>query len=48
MTGALVDAQEGPATPGEPRRLQKPFRILDVLTVLQEILTAVPAETLRR
>jgi PAS domain S-box-containing protein len=47
MTGALVEAPEGATLPGEPRRLQKPFRILDVLTLLQEILSAVPAETLR-
>jgi CheY-like chemotaxis protein len=47
MTGALVEAPEGAAIAGEPRRLQKPFRILDVLTLLQEILSAVPAETLR-
>jgi PAS domain S-box-containing protein len=48
MTGALVEAQEGAAIPGEPRRLQKPFRILDVLALLQEIFSSVPAETLRR
>jgi len=48
MTGALVEAQEGAAGPGEPRHLQKPFRILDVLTLLQEILSTLPAETLRR
>jgi len=47
MTGALVETPEGAPIPGEPRRLQKPFRILDVLAVLQEILSAVPAETLR-
>ena len=45
MTGALVETREGAAIAGEPRRLQKPFRILDVLAVLQEILSAVPAET---
>jgi PAS domain S-box-containing protein len=45
MTGDLVAAQEGSETPGEPRRLQKPFRILDVLTLLKEILSAMPAET---
>jgi PAS domain S-box-containing protein len=39
MTGDLV--QEEPK-PGEPRRLQKPFRVSDVLNVLREILAATP------
>ena len=39
MTGDLV--QDEP-TPGEPRRLQKPFRVSDVLNVLREILAATP------
>ena len=40
MTGDLVE----PSTPGsnEPRRLQKPFRISEVLALFREILTANP------
>jgi PAS domain S-box-containing protein len=45
MTGDLVSPQQGSEASGEPRRLQKPFRILDVLTLLKEILSAIPAET---
>ena len=41
MTGDLVEP--GAGAPGEPRRLQKPFRISDVLTALREIFTATPA-----
>jgi len=40
MTGDLVADEP---RPGEPRRLQKPFRISDVLTALREILSATPA-----
>jgi len=41
MTGDLVE----PVTPGsnEPRRLQKPFRISEVLAVFREIFTASPS-----
>jgi two-component system NtrC family sensor kinase len=35
MTGELVDADA--STPGEPPRLQKPFRIADVLKLLNEL-----------
>src|SRR5579859_5058158 len=44
MTGDLV---EGEPSPGEPRRLQKPFRVSDVLSVLREVLGAVPTGKLR-
>jgi CheY-like chemotaxis protein len=44
MTGDLV---EGELSPGEPRRLQKPFRVSDVLNVLREVLGAVPTGKLR-
>ena len=48
MTGELID----PSEPGssEPRRLQKPFRISDVVALLREILdttSAVPVEKVR-
>ena len=42
MTGDMVDTTE--SRPGEPRRLQKPFRVSEVLAVLREIFSAVPAE----
>jgi PAS domain S-box-containing protein len=42
MTGDLVDVG-GPSSAG-PLRLQKPFRISDVLAILREIFSPVPAE----
>jgi PAS domain S-box-containing protein len=45
MTGDMVDPGESRA--GEPRRLQKPFRISEVADVLREILFAVPVEKVR-
>ncbi len=44
MTGDLVE--EGSAEPGV-RRIQKPFRISEVLSLLVEALTQAPVETLR-
>jgi PAS domain S-box-containing protein len=44
MTGDLVESE---SKPGEPRRLQKPFRISDVLNILREVLAAIPAGKLR-
>jgi PAS domain S-box-containing protein len=44
MTGDLVESE---SKPGEPRRLQKPFRVSDVLNVLREVLAAIPAGKLR-
>jgi CheY-like chemotaxis protein len=41
MTGDLVDSSD--ANPSEPRRLQKPFRISEVLTLFREILSGTPA-----
>jgi PAS domain S-box-containing protein len=41
MTGDLVDSSDW--KPGQPRRLQKPFRIFDVLAVLCEVLAPTPA-----
>jgi PAS domain S-box-containing protein len=40
MTGDLVESD---ANPSEPRRLQKPFRISEVLTLFREILSRTPA-----
>lgn len=40
MTGDMVDPSDSKS--GEPRRLQKPFRISEVLTILREILCGVP------
>jgi PAS domain S-box-containing protein len=42
MTGDMVETSE--SKPGEPRRLQKPFRISEVLAVLREIFSAAPSE----
>jgi hypothetical protein len=42
MTGELVEPQDT-ASP-EPRRLQKPFRVSDVLAVLREVFSSAPAE----
>jgi PAS domain S-box-containing protein len=42
MTGDLVESRDSGSA--EPRRLQKPFRISDVLAMLREIFSAVPAE----
>jgi PAS domain S-box-containing protein len=44
MTGNLLEKTEGPTAPDEPRRLQKPFRISDVLAVLQEIFAEAQVE----
>jgi PAS domain S-box-containing protein len=41
MTG---DLEPGPTGLTEPRRLQKPFRVSDVLAVFKEIFASVPAE----
>jgi PAS domain S-box-containing protein len=44
MTGALVEPSEGSASPAEPRHLQKPFRISEVVALLQEVFAAAPIE----
>ena len=46
MTGDMVDTSN--SKPGEPRRLQKPFRISEVVVVLREILSSVPAGNVRK
>jgi two-component system NtrC family sensor kinase len=45
MTGDLVENDEGTANHGVPFCLQKPFRISDVLAMLQNVLPGAPAET---
>jgi two-component system NtrC family sensor kinase len=45
MTGDLLDNANGSRKPGEPRTLQKPFRISDVLALLNECFAAVPHES---
>jgi CheY-like chemotaxis protein len=40
MTGDLVEAQASAAGSSEARILQKPFRISDVLTMVQEVCAA--------
>jgi CheY-like chemotaxis protein len=42
MTGELVESQDSGSP--EPRRLQKPFRVSDVLAVLREVFSSAPAE----
>jgi CheY-like chemotaxis protein len=43
MSGALIDTSESPAGLGDPRHLQKPFRISDVLALLQEVFSPAPS-----
>jgi PAS domain S-box-containing protein len=45
MTGDLVDSAD--TKPSEPRQLQKPFRISDVLAALREIFSTAPAGKLQ-
>jgi PAS domain S-box-containing protein len=45
MTGDLLESTQGNAGGGEPLWLQKPFRISDVLALLKDVLSDVPAET---
>jgi hypothetical protein len=44
MTGDFVETGDSEPRLGEPRRLQKPFRVSDVLIVLRDVFTASPAE----
>jgi PAS domain S-box-containing protein len=44
MTGDFVETGEGEPRLGEPRRLQKPFRVSDVLAVLRDVFSASSAE----
>lgn len=45
ISGELMEASEGAESSGEPRHLQKPFRISDVLATLQEVFAAAPGGT---
>jgi PAS domain S-box-containing protein len=47
MTGGFVESSEGELSLCEPLRLQKPFRISDVLAALRDVFTAFPAENVR-
>jgi two-component system NtrC family sensor kinase len=47
MTGDFVEIGDGEPKLGEPRRLQKPFRVSDVLTVLRDVLTASPTQQIQ-
>jgi PAS domain S-box-containing protein len=40
MTGELIETADAPENSGEPRLLQKPFRISDVVATLQEVFAA--------
>jgi DNA-binding response OmpR family regulator len=44
MTGDLVESNGENSGRSEPRWLQKPFRVSDVLALLRDILSDVPAE----
>jgi PAS domain S-box-containing protein len=44
MTGDLVDSSD--PKPGQPHRLQKPFRVSDVLVAIRAVLSASPVEKL--
>jgi PAS domain S-box-containing protein len=48
MTGDLVDSQEVEGHSGEARRLQKPFRVSDVVNLLREIFAASADEIYKR
>ncbi len=43
MSGDLLEALESSGASGEPRHLQKPFRVSDVLAILQEVFTSASA-----
>ena len=45
ISGELIEASEEPGSAGEPRRLQKPFRISDVLAMLQEVFADASTDT---
>jgi CheY-like chemotaxis protein len=45
MTGDLMDSVQPSTARGEPRFLQKPFRISEVLSLFREVLVAAPAES---
>jgi PAS domain S-box-containing protein len=45
MTGDLIESSQAPASPGLPRYLQKPFRVSEVLALLQDVFAAASADT---
>jgi CheY-like chemotaxis protein len=45
ISGDLVEAPDSTRSPADPRHLQKPFRISDVVTALQEVFAAAPVDT---
>ncbi len=47
MTGDLVEVGSAPAAEPGVRRIQKPFRVSEVLSLLVELLAQAPVETLR-
>jgi two-component system NtrC family sensor kinase len=47
MTGDFVETRDSEPTLGEPRRLQKPFCVSDVLAVLRDVFIASPAEKIQ-
>jgi len=47
MTGDFLENGDGDPKPGEPLRLQKPFRISDVLTILRDVFTASPPQEIQ-
>jgi PAS domain S-box-containing protein len=47
MTGDLVEHADSAPKPGEPRTLQKPFRIADVLTTIEDLLASMNVENVQ-
>jgi CheY-like chemotaxis protein len=45
MSGELMETPETLGSPAEPRHLQKPFRISDVIALLQEVFAVAAADT---
>jgi hypothetical protein len=43
MSGDLLEPADFPANSGQPFHLQKPFRISDVLALLEEIFSSSPS-----
>jgi PAS domain S-box-containing protein len=46
MTGDLIESPEASASPSNPRYLQKPFRVSEVVALLQDLFAAAPADTI--
>jgi len=47
MTGDLVEHGDSAPKPGEPRTLQKPFRIADVLATIEDLLASLNVENVQ-